>query len=401
MELITLRRLKLIRACGPYLSSVFRGSGIIIVLFKLSRKYLPLISSLLAVLLFCSLPLVSWLSGSAYIDLPRTLFELLALYFLLNKNIVVSAVAIGLAVSTKTLAMGSVAVLTLLNYYLYHDLRKVFWFCVVVVFVAVPWFLSAYLNTGYPLYPIGNSLLDANHSLLPQLIHPWRVVTDLWSVFIYPQDFLHPIFILILPWTILQIRRFPSNFRPIILYTLFGYFAWYFTPRTGGGRFLLPYLPAWSLLTVMTIYLLHNKIIKTVLVSSLILICVLNITSRVWANKKIIPYVLGKESDTAYLCGNLDPAVGTFIDCSGMLNVLIPDSSLTYVAGVHNLYYIDFPFVDETWYRGEDFNYVLAQQINLDVLLTNKNLATARIRNYRWKLIYTDRVNKIYLYKKI
>src|SRR3989344_521141 len=82
--------------------------------YKISRKFLSINFSLISVIVFYSNLVVGWMSITAYVDLSRTFYELLALWgFLLwhekneRKWLIMSAVMLGFTISTKLLAIGS------------------------------------------------------------------------------------------------------------------------------------------------------------------------------------------------------------------------------------------------------------------------------------------------------
>ncbi|MBI4099823.1 hypothetical protein HY440_02345 [Candidatus Microgenomates bacterium] len=315
------------------------GIGTTIVLYFLSRKFLSRLPSLLVCCIFYITPLVGWQSGSAYIDLTRTFFEVLALYLAVSKKSLLAGLVIGLAISTKTLAIGS-----LLPLLIFVDRRRLF--LVICFLVIAPWFLAAYLNTGYPFYPLGAQVLDATHGLNWDFWNLPKVLGELWRVFVTPDDAISPIYFFVLPffWPIIKDRKFLR----LLGYCVTGLLVWYVTPRTGGGRFILPYLPAFAILAAEAIS--HQKILLVAAVAVLII----NLGYRATAVSRLLPFLLGRETETAYLCRNLDLKV-TYVNCQE-----IKPKGLTLLKGYHNLYYVNFPFVHETWYRGEKYNQVLA-----------------------------------------
>ncbi len=331
----------------PHLLSWGAGIGTAIVTYKLARKYLSSTFALLASAIFYVTPLVSWQSGSAYIDLFRTLFEVLALYLVLSKKSLLAGLVIGLAISTKTLALGSIIPLTVLIFLTTKNLRTCLLSAVCCLLVALPWFLSAYLNTGYPFYPIGAGILDSRHVLNLDLWNLPKVFGEFWKLFVTGEDPISPIYFIVLPFFIPILRN--KKFIGLLVYWFIGLLLWYVSPRTGGGRFILPYLPAFAILVsaIATKY-------RFLLAASLAILFI-NLGYRSVATARLIPYLTGRESKTAYLCRNLDLKV-TYVNCNSFHP---PAGELTMVKGYHNLYYIDFPFVHESWYRGERYNNII------------------------------------------
>lgn len=330
---------------GPHFLSWAAGIWVTVILFKLSRKYLSVTTSLLIILVFYATPLVGWLSGSAYIDLVRTFFEILALYLLIKKKILPAGLAAGLAVGTKTLALGSLLPLLVICYIQSKSFRSCTLFLVSCIWVITPWFLSAYLTTGYPLFPIGAGVLDSTHNItLSRELFP-------------TQDPISPIYVIILPFILPVIKN--RKLIVILFYCLIAYFVWYLTPHTGGGRFILPYLPVFAFLVGFTIENLRSRFFQTLLVTSILMVSLANVSYRLVVASRLIPYLSGRQTKSQYLCQNLDFKTAVFVDCDGWFGRNIKPTDLVFVAGVHNLYYLNFPFVHKSWYRGEKVNFLL------------------------------------------
>ncbi|HEX8931702.1 MAG TPA: glycosyltransferase family 39 protein, partial [Patescibacteria group bacterium] len=86
-------------------------------LYKLQRKFFRPLIATLGVIIFYSNLVVGWESSSAYIDLIRTFFEVMALWGFVNwwekqRRIwfIASAIMVGLAITTKLLAVASLVI---------------------------------------------------------------------------------------------------------------------------------------------------------------------------------------------------------------------------------------------------------------------------------------------------
>ena len=277
----------------PQLLSWFFGISTVYLLYRYTR-------STLAAVIWYVTPLVGWLSGSAYIDLSRTFFEFLAFMLIFNYP-VLAGIVIGLAISTKTLALGSLLPLLIL-------VKKRRLFLVSCILVIFPWFFASYLNTGFPFYPIGAGILDGTHT-------PTFNITDFYKLWLAPQDFISPIYLLVLPFI------FNKDQLNIKIYVLLTAIIWFVTPKTGGGRFILPYLPVWAILAATVVSR------RRILLFAVIFVSTINLAYRFAAVSKTVPYLLGKESKQSYLCHNLD-LESTYYQCPAKES-----------KGQHNLYY--------------------------------------------------------------
>jgi hypothetical protein len=382
-EFIFLIPLKFFGEAGPHLVNWFFGIGAGIVTFKLARKFVSRDLSLLAVAIFYVTPLVGWQSGSGYIDLMRTFFEVLALYFILGKRPLLAGFAIGLAISTKTLALGSLPILVSLSVFIYRDWKAILKLTLATGVLSAPWFIYSFIKTGYPFYPIGAGILDATHRLFPGLANPLSLVGDYYKLFLSPEDFITPIFIVIIPLLVLTYKKFKWPEHTLLAYCVASYLVWWITPRTGGGRFIMPYLPVWSVLVAVTISHLSNKFLKTILLTFIMLSLAVNFLFRAGAVARLVPYLIGRETKTAYLCQHLDFKTSVFVDCDGWFAKNVKKTDLVLTSGIHNLFYINFPFVDATWYKDENYTHILVP-IGIDPQSVN-------FRGRNLKLVYENK----------
>ncbi len=368
-----------------------------IALYFLSRKFFNAKFSILAVLIFYSNLVVGWESITAYVDLARTFFEVMALWGFINfledkdkKWLVESAVMVGLAVSTKLLALGSIGIFLCLIIYFglssHKKITKVFTDALIFTFLSLliplPWFVFSFVHTGNPFYPLLTGTYPVSFSFT--LLNLFNFLKEVWNLLIRSADPISPIYLIFLPLILIYFRKFSKIIKFIGLYCLFAILAWYFTPRTGGGRFLLPYLPAFSILCVQIIKIFEKKEeYRRLFIVLVIFISLSSITYRGIANAKFIPVILGKESKSHFLSSHLNFSFGDFYDTDGYFEKNITSKDTVILYGFHNLYYINFPFLDSSWVKkGNMFNYIATQNSNLPKRFSNWNLIYYNPKTY-------------------
>lgn len=327
----------------------------LIIIFKLARKFLPTHYSLLAVLLMSSNLVFSWQQTTAYVDLTRTFFESLALYLFLEQKFFKSAVSLGLAACTKILALSSLPIFLILilinNFPAKRDpalqgklkigIYLGFRYLILVFVVLSPWLLRAYLATGNPVYPFLSPMYtDTAVSLNP---------LDLWHIFTSSADPVNPIYLIILPVTVYCYSRWSRGVRLLFWYCVLSLAVWFLTPRSGGGRFILPYLPAFSVLTAITIISLKDKLIKNLLVVISLSLSLVSISYRLAANLKYLPVILGRQSASEFLTSHLNFPVGNYYDTDGYLATHLKPDSRIFVTGVNNLFYLNYSFTHQSY----------------------------------------------------
>jgi hypothetical protein len=396
-------------------------------IYKLARKFFTPLISLVTVVIFSSNLVVAWESITAYIDLVRAFFEIMALWAIVNwtetkkrKWLVWSAVMLGFAITTKVLAVGSLVVFSVLiflkvlssratkgsreipgkrniSWYEISRLRLemtkyigTYW--LIALAIPLPWFVFAYITTGNPVYPFFTQM----YQVAPEPLSIFGFFREVWNIFMYSSDPISPIYVMLLPLSVWLFAKGKMKMMSLVgLYCLLAIIVWYFTPRTGGGRFMLPYLPAFSFLCAAVIYeVTQNKkryglFLGRFLLIIIICISVLSIVYRFTANKKYIPVIIGTETKENFLTNNLNFAYGDFYDTDDYFkqNIKPTDSVLLY--GFHNLYYVDFPFIDASWKNSDDtFNYVATQKSQLPEEFNN------------WILVYENEQTMVKLYRQ-
>lgn len=353
----------------------------LVALYKLSRKFLSKTFSLLVLVLFYSNLVVGWMSVTAYIDLARTFFEIMALWGFINwlerkekKWLITSAVLLGLAISTKLLALGSLLIFAILIMIFTRKIADVLIYCFCALFISFPWLIFSYIHTENPVYPFFTNIYPVKFNL--NLINPLSL-----------SDPISPLYVIFLPVALALYKKFKLPLRLIILYSFIALVIWYLTPQTGGGRFILPYLPAFSILTVVIIKMITQIKLRDVFIWLIITLSLFSIFYRGVANSKYISVILGKETKAKFLSNHLNFSFGDFYDTDGYFAGKIKQEDMVLLYGFHNLYYINFPFIDSSYVKkGDRFNYIAVQ----DTLLPK--------RFSYWNLIYYNSTTKVKLY---
>ncbi|MBI2597292.1 glycosyltransferase family 39 protein [Candidatus Daviesbacteria bacterium] len=385
------------------------GIATLVALYKISRSFLSSKDSLLVSLIFYSNLVVGWMSITAYIDLARTFFETLALWSFLNfiryrlsKWLTISATMLGFAASCKLLSLWSVAIyLTLLLYIsllkkvkLVTVLKQSLFFCTIVFIIVSPWLIFSYLNTGNPFYPIFSPI---NQNLGEATsFNPTDIISTTWSIFLLSPDPLSPIYFISLPLiifyfgnilfqTINKQTRLLINL--LLIYLALGSILLYFTPLASSGRFVMPYLPAFSLLFVLLLNLLKSKLLYKFLLAVVLIVSLSSIVYRGTANKRFVPVFLGKENVDTFMSNNLEYNVGNFYDVDNFFTRTIKPDNKVLIYGISNLYYVNFPYIHESWIKkGDKFDYILTKGISLPEKFKD------------WILVYNNDLTRVKLY---
>ena len=325
-----------------------------IVTYKISRLYLNKIYSLLAALIFYSNLVVAWLSITAFADLSRAFYESLSLlsFLIYAKNrklvyLILGSILFGFALSTKLLALLSVPIFVLL-------------ILLIISFVtASPWYIFSYIHTKNPIFPVFSKLQAENFDL--SLFNPGLFATNLAKFFIISSDPVSPIYLIMLPLLLMGLRNTFRKYRELSLYVAFSLSVLAVTPHSGGGRFIVQFLPAYSVLVSLLIFNLKAEVVKKLIIFTVLFIFLLNVSYRVLANAKYIDVIFGNTTKEKFLMENLNFSFGDFYDEGGNIKKIVGDN-LVLVMGIHNLYYIDFNYTLDEWNnRNSDVIFILIQ----------------------------------------
>jgi len=371
------------------------GLGTAFLTYRIASLYVNKKLSLLAALVFYSNLAVGWLSITAYIDLGRALFAALAIYFFLlyykkkdYKYLIFSAVALGFETSSKLIGFStllSVALVLLMFDQKNITVRVKRTFLVVLssILVGSPWFIFSYINTRNPIYPFFTDVYPPDFSF--SMLNPLIFMQEMLNLFLFSSDPISPIYIIVLPLIFLVYKKAPKEFKILVLISAMSLLLWYFIPKNN-ARFIVAYLPVFSVISVYLLKSLKDVKLEKFLFAVIYFIVGLNILYRGAANLKYIPTILGYESKEEFLIKNLNFDYGDYIDVGNKVsNIVGKEKVLVY--GIHNLYYIDFPFVHESYAKKDkEYKYILSRG-----KLSLKN---------KYEIIYHEGLTNTYLYEK-
>ncbi len=382
------------------------GILILIAIYKISRKFVSKEFSILATAVFYANLVVGWESITAYVDLARGFYELLAIWGFINwfetkqkKWLIISAVILGLAVTVKMVAAFSLLIFLVLFVYkkfIQNEqwlsvIKNYLIFFILTFIVPLPWFIYSFINTGNPLYPYLSNVQAGTSSTFQFISSPniLSFPSDAYNFFLRLNDPISPVYLIVLPLVIVMFKRFDLRVKFLIIYASIALAIWYLTEQVQGGRFILPYLPVFSILVVLVIEKVQFRRLRTFLIVVVILISIISLGYRSIANTKFLPVVLGKETKVEFLTKYLNYSFGDFYDTDNYFKNHITKDDMVLLFGFGKLYYVDFNFIDSSWVKkGDRFNYIAVQDGILPVRFSD------------WKEIYYNKLTKVKLYTK-
>ncbi|MBN2467700.1 MAG: glycosyltransferase family 39 protein [Deltaproteobacteria bacterium] len=311
--------------------------GSLCLTFSLGKLCLPRRMSLLAVLLFASLPVVSQVASTAYADLTLTFYSLGAVVATLRWFQSNNARWLYLAACMVAFAVGSkyngllvlFSLLTIVTGFLirkktsFLSLAKTLTFLVLsVILINSVWLGRNYAFTGNPLFPLASEIIGKSwlpdipqpsafqirnaiygETLWDQVILPWNLSVKTKSTAGYGLDGVaNPFYLILLPFFILFVKK--STEIKAIAYFCLLYLLFFWASSSVRIRYLMPILPMIGIITAYTILHLEIKwkpLLLTILLAATFLLnlyWVLNYTSAI----DPLCFLTGNESRRDYLC---------------------------------------------------------------------------------------------------
>ncbi|MCJ7540733.1 MAG: phospholipid carrier-dependent glycosyltransferase, partial [Desulfobacterales bacterium] len=364
----------------------------------------------LGMVIFITTPIVVWLSTSAYIDLGMTFFTTASVLSFVKwrdseyrqfKWLLISSFCMGIAIGSKynALIAGLILILILMLSYAKDSQRQIatlnygIFFFMITAIVASPWYLKNYFQTGNPFYPLFNSFFQSlHHQPVQEIIRHqtgekigqlsffkmrqvmygetfWETLSIPIRMFFqgednsyrYFQGVLNPILIVFSPFILLDRKYKRDKFLFVFFSVLFIFMAYFLTEKQ--VRYILPVLPFLTILAVMGIKDLTDKlnaetflsslrsrenikaIFRIVLFASVSILLASNffyLRDRIHIIKPF-PYVFGKETRKAFLKRHL-----LHYDAVEYINTHLPDDAIIFSMFLGRRgYYLDRAYKNE------------------------------------------------------
>ena len=398
--------------------------GTLFLTFALAKKNLSRPLSLLAVLLFGSLPVVCQVSSAAYSDLGLTFFTVggvLALFYWFHSRtqgwLYLGALMAGFAVGCKynglivllSLVIGIFFTLAQREVPLKYLAKKIVLFLLLVFLVNSLWLTKNFRYTGNPMYPLASSLMGKNpylnqpkisayeirsrlygETLKDQILLPWTLSLKTQTKSRHELDgVINPIFLIFLPFFIFLPQKTPE-IKWIAYFSLL-YFLFFWASSVVRLRYLMPVYPLLGIITAFTAGALNIKGKKFFITLTLSVVFLLNLywVLRYTSHVNPINFLVGKESRQAFLGRHL-PAYPVY---EYVNNNLSPTSRIMFLYGGNfgnDGYYLNGDYFYDSRYQSSTVKDILQKSSTPEEVrkeLTRMGITHLFING---NLLYTD-----------
>jgi hypothetical protein len=283
----------------------------------LARRFFKRDMSLLITLVVFSFHVIAWQASSAYVDQIRTLFELLALLWSLEISreskirwpFMLIGALLGLSFSTKL-----VGFLFLPAWAIYFNSRFTKQQSVMIIGVATGilalWVLQTVMQTGELnafsfLFQVQGDVVHAT-GWIQKILWILKQISGLplisFILSFHRESYTTTLFLFSLPFVIVGWKEGWKKYQSLYLFSIVGFLCWLLiTPHS--VRYGLVWVIVWLLLSLER-YIAVAHEYRFVLVAFYV-VClssiILNMSVRVGANLKMMPYVLERETQEEYV----------------------------------------------------------------------------------------------------
>lgn len=293
--------------------------SLVLVSYQLARVKLSRFWSLWLALIVSTFQVVGWQASSFYVDTAKALWELLAIWLLLDRdNIVgrwrwlVTSLFVGASLATKAFSWLLLPVFVHIIFQVQkkNKLRTALKFLATGFLFALPFYLRTWLLTGNPVLSIGLHLsklgeIGGQAQLIPYLLQRAALLpVSLFSLIFFVQDYVSLLIIIFLPLVVLQFKELwrDTYFQNLLYFGIAQYLVWWFVPPLS-TRYALS---GFVVLLIVLIGAAAKKIEKSSnyyvpLVIAIIFAIGINLAPRLVVAKRNMEFIINRPGVESYL----------------------------------------------------------------------------------------------------
>jgi len=305
---------------------------LVITSFYLAHYFLSTKMAFFFTLAVVSLYPLAWQSTSAYVDIPRSLFELggliAFLYYLKTTKsfyLALMSILVGFSLSTKIQAVYSllsfIPLFLVLPNPLVYRIRKAVTFIFLSVLVAFPWYLDNYLHRGHVFYPVNLEILQSDILAFSGVTSPGEwLLKQAISLPTLPlklsfsgSGLVSPLIPLLLPLLFSQKAFLWLRSRPLVVFTTIYLLIWWLIPPAEVRYALTPIITT-ILLGFIALNSLTDTMAQKIVLLGIFLAIAVNVSIRLAVSVRYLPVLLGNISSQQYLDSQATPFNRIYID---------------------------------------------------------------------------------------
>jgi len=234
------------RELGAKLVAYGLAATLVLVTYQLARLKISRFWSLWLVLCVSLFQVITWQASSFYVDAAKALWEIAALWVLLQtkkelpQRAFVAGSFLGASIATKAFSWILLPVFLLLILQI-SGTKKIKTMSLAILgtlSLGLPFYFRTWWITGMPFLSIGLHLkkldeIGGSHSLINYVLERATTFpTSLWTLVFLVRDYTSPILIIFLPLVIFHFRYLWSDifYRSLLLFGLMQYVLWWVVP---------------------------------------------------------------------------------------------------------------------------------------------------------------------------
>ncbi len=308
---------------GTKMVAYLFGISLMVVTYFLARKFLTRFWTLLLLITISVFQVISWQSSSFYVDIAKAVWELSALFFLLNtshltrKNIAVAGLFFGAALGTKLFSIillpvfiVMIAVVLSGSQRKKHSMSSVFLFICASIIVALPFYLSAFFSTGNPFYAIELHTqkleqIGGTSSLGEYLLQRTMLLpSSLTQLTLFSRDYTTLLLLIFAP-LFLIFRKYIWQNKQLLVLSIFSigqWIVWWYVPPLSTRYAVAGFITITIVLFIcLQKYTSEKPAAQKYILLTVFLSLLFNMLPRGLVLKRNLEYITGMKSKTEYL----------------------------------------------------------------------------------------------------
>lgn len=279
---------------------------LLLLTYQLASYYLESSEALLLTLLVATFHTVAWGATSAYVDILRSVFELAALLAIRKRNMWMSGLFLGMALLTKSVALVFLPAFILLLI-IKAGIKKTVGSTLILSCLFLPSQILGLLWRGtLPALEIGrhaNNLILTDLGLLKWIVEGLsRLIFLPLTLSFHAESYTSPVFLFASPFIFYQARWLWRKYSGELIFLFISFLIWVFVVPVS-VRYDLSAIILATIICFVAVMKLSTRysLLKPVFYVFISLGIMLNMSIRLGATARGLPFLLGGESEAQYL----------------------------------------------------------------------------------------------------
>ncbi|MDQ3008836.1 MAG: hypothetical protein M3Q81_04555 [bacterium] len=306
---------------GAKVTAYLLGLSLLVVVYQLSRYYMTRSWALVTTIIISLFQVITWQVSSFYVDIPKALWELSALWLLIDKNVLrgkplhrslLIGLCIGASLATKQFSLLLLPLFMALyigSDYFMKQKKLLLTVALGMMAVFMPLYLRSWYYSGSPFFMVDthvSNIIQTDHqqTLVEYLIVRTLLLPTAPYELLAARDYVSIIPVVLLPLTMLFLFRRQRNTSIIYLtiFTVWQLMIWWFVPPPSTRYALAGFITLVVLTTAAASYWYQQKKeLRAPIVLVLMIGILWAVLPRLVVANRSLSFILGHQTKQEYI----------------------------------------------------------------------------------------------------